>query len=65
LIDTEKTFIPLIHPEQVNLRNVPFKLLDLMIEMFTEFENDSQAWQKEKFILKCNEAYNVSSIDRL
>ena len=59
LIDMEKTFIPLIHPEQVNLRHVPFQLLDLMIDMFTDFENEQQAWQKDKFIQKCNEAYNV------
>ncbi|TNV79649.1 hypothetical protein FGO68_gene8717 [Halteria grandinella] len=29
-----------------------------MIDVFTDFEMENQVWNKEKFIHKCNEAYN-------
>lgn len=38
LTDTEKSFLPLIHPATANYRSVPFPLMELLIDVFTDFE---------------------------
>ena len=41
LIDAQHSKIPLIHPNTANLRHVPFQVIELMIDVFTEFEMDN------------------------
>ena len=61
LSDSEKTYIPLIHPATASYRKIPFALLELMVDIFTDFEADQKTWKKEQFMSKCNEVYNVCS----
>ena len=61
LTDSQPTYIPLVHPATANYRRVPFGLLEIMVDVFTDFEADQKTWKKDQFLSKCHEAYNVRS----
>jgi hypothetical protein len=46
-----------IDPAVVSYKNVSVELIDLLMEMFMEFEEGLKPWEKSKFVCKCNEAY--------
>lgn len=43
----------------VNYRKLSLVVIDIMMELFVEFEDSSKPWDKKTFIEKCNETYNV------
>jgi hypothetical protein len=47
LIDANHTTMQLIHPNTANYRHLPFQVLELMIEVFTDFEIENQVWNKD------------------
>jgi len=49
----------LIHPGTANYRKVPFLVLELMVDLFTDFEAEQKTWKKEQFLAKCHETYSV------
>jgi hypothetical protein len=46
-----------IDPGTINLREVSIELIDILMDVFTEFEEGLKPWDKNTFINKCNEAY--------
>eukprot|EP00347_Sterkiella_histriomuscorum_P004886 403358714 len=46
-----------VDPATANYRNLPIQVMDILMDVFVEFEEGQRPWNQEKFIQMCNEAY--------
>ena len=54
-----------IDPGTINFREVSIELIDILMEVFTDFEEGLKPWDKSTFICKCNDAYGkMPSVDK-
>jgi hypothetical protein len=48
-----------IDPQTISYKKISIDLIDSLLEVFSEFEEITKPWNKETFISKCNDAYQV------
>ncbi|CDW84556.1 UNKNOWN [Stylonychia lemnae] len=46
-----------VDPATANYRSLPIQVMDIMMDVFTDFEEGQRPWNQEKFVQKCNEVY--------
>ena len=51
--DSDNVKSQFVDPATANFRNLPLAVLDILMEVFTELEEEMRPWNQEKFISKC------------
>jgi hypothetical protein len=46
-----------IDPTTINYKNITIELIDILMDVFTDFEEALVPWDKQTFLNKCNDAY--------